>query len=162
LETGKLKRYRQRKRVRARLRHISHNGPIHVGFEVDNVPIVDLPIVRVFFEGEIKDAALRTAEGRVETIAKRPLYKDAIEASQIAASYFQAAPQLDFIWKGIQDRWVPVARISGSDTPWAYLTYTCKPDFSHIATRLSERVDADESAMNYIGGARTLIRTIWK
>lgn len=108
------------------------NGSIHSGFEVDGVPVVDLYILNVFFSGELIDMARQYADGHIEHVKKRVLYSDADEASRIAAEYFSAPPQMEFVLSGMKKRWVPIAKVSDNDWAGMYLAFECSPQVEKV------------------------------
>lgn len=84
------------------------NGPTHAGFAVQGVPIVDLTILRIFFEGELALLATQDKDGAITVLKNHKIYDDWDGATRNARGYFEKPPQLDHLWKGLRDREVPL------------------------------------------------------
>lgn len=108
------------------------NGAVHAGFEVDQVPVVDMFIFGVFFSGELVDVAVRHGKGDMEHVKKRILYTDVQEAVRNAPAYLRAPPQMEILWEGMQERWVSIPSISETDWGGQYLTYDCVPRMQQV------------------------------
>ncbi|MEM5346075.1 hypothetical protein [Paraburkholderia azotifigens] len=103
------------------------NNPIHVGYPVDGVPVVDEHILNVFFRGALENALVLTESGELKLVKSLPIYKDVMGIADSARSYFSAAPQLDFLKRGVARRRMPIFSLEDGDQPWLYVTVECIP-----------------------------------
>ncbi|PVX82457.1 hypothetical protein [Paraburkholderia unamae] len=103
------------------------NNPIHVGFPVEDVPIVDEHILKVFFDGALENAVVLTETGEDKLVRSLPLYSGLEGLAENAKSYFSSPPQLDFLKRSVKHRLMPVLSISDDDRPWFYITVECAP-----------------------------------
>lgn len=69
------------------------NSAVYSGFPIDNVPIVDLPILGAFFKNEYVKAESRH-QGKSVFRHAIQFYKDANEAGAVLHDYLSSPPQL--------------------------------------------------------------------
>lgn len=103
------------------------NNPIHVGFPVDGVPVVDEHVLNVFFDGALENAVITTESGEIKLVSSLPIYTTVEGLVEEARSYFAAPPQLDFLKRSVKHRRMPVLSIDDDDKPWFYVTVECAP-----------------------------------
>lgn len=103
------------------------NNPIHVGFPIDGIPVVDEHILNVFFDGALENAVVFSESGEPQLVRRLPIYDDAATLTDSARSYFSSAPQLDFLRRAAKHRRIPVLSIEDDDKPWFYVTVECAP-----------------------------------
>lgn len=70
------------------------NHAIDVGHVINGVPVVDLRILEMFFEGVLQRNAIVTSGGRVESSQLEYFYRSAAEATEALADYLNDPPQL--------------------------------------------------------------------
>ncbi|MFM0356471.1 hypothetical protein PQR12_23500 [Paraburkholderia nemoris] len=103
------------------------NTPIHTGFAVAGVPVVDEHMLRVFFGGELQDAILGGNDGEAKVVKRLALYDGIDGLAEKAAEYFTSPPQLD-IWKrSVMRRTITVPAVSAGDWTGRYITVECSP-----------------------------------
>lgn len=109
------------------------NSPVHAGFAVDGVPVVDLLILSVFFRGEIVDVAIQEPNGDLTTKTKRVFYSDLADAADKVTAFLMSPSQMESFISGTTERFVPVMRLSEKDWAGEYLTFECTPKINEDA-----------------------------
>lgn len=103
------------------------NSAIHCGIAVDGVPIVDEPILEVFFRGELVEmASFNTHEG-FKSERKRAIYSSINEAENVLAEYLSAPPQMKPLYAGLYQRSIPIPPINEMDWVGSSLQWGCVP-----------------------------------
>lgn len=103
------------------------NNAIHAGFPIDGVPIVDLFILRVFFEGEFTDTVMDMT-GPNRDVRRHRIYANAAEGPAKLEKYLLKPPQMATYVDGLRERWIPVGKLRATDTDWRYLGFQAIPD----------------------------------
>ncbi|MEM5366466.1 hypothetical protein V4C53_10515 [Paraburkholderia azotifigens] len=104
------------------------SNPIHVGFPIDGVSVVDEHILNVFFEGALENALVFNESGNPKLVGSLSIYADVASIADSARSYFSAAPQLDFLKRAVIHRKMPILSLDDDDKPWFYVTVECVPN----------------------------------
>jgi len=101
------------------------NNPIHAGLVINDIPVIDEPLIRIFIDGVFGELARQTPEGKVEHLFSRTLYSSIDEAAAYASEYFSNPPQLN-AYKTIERRIVPILSIDNDDWQGIYEVLDCK------------------------------------
>ena len=105
------------------------NAAFHAGMAVDDVPVVDLHVLRVFFSGRLVEAA---NGNDMVPIRERVLYSTAKEAVSQAANIFRSPPQMELFLNGVREIGVQVPAVMTGDWQGMYRTFDCVVDGSHL------------------------------
>ncbi|MDO8367013.1 MAG: hypothetical protein Q7T20_09465 [Saprospiraceae bacterium] len=114
------------------------NNAMHVGMPVDGVPIVDEYIFNVFFSGEMVDLADIQKSGDEMKVAKRIIYKTAVEATEVAGVFFNAPLQMEVFVAGLHERRSRFWSVGEGDWDATIFSYDCVPDGRMFLTQTAK------------------------
>lgn len=104
------------------------NNAIHAGIPVNEVPVIDEYILRVFFSGEMVEIAEQQDNGQLRPIKTQVFYRTLEEALETLPSFMAHPPQMESLLKGVTERWVLIPGTDESDWHGRLLTVSCEPE----------------------------------
>lgn len=106
------------------------NSAIHAGMPVGGVPIVDLQILRVFFDGHIT-ASLFEKSMLPKEIAFQ-IYSNIEQAAERLPGYLAHPPQLKVYVEGIKERAVSISNFDEEKKEWIVFGFDCHPNLPSL------------------------------
>jgi hypothetical protein len=102
------------------------NHAIGAGQTISNVPIVDLRIVEMFYEGQITRNAILSPDGTIARSVADRFYTTHIEAIEAFEAYLAKPPQLQHLRSAVKPRFV--ATMAWRDAPPLFKAYKYEVD----------------------------------
>jgi hypothetical protein len=110
------------------------NSAVYAGFKIDNTPVVDLHILRKFFENKFVPLAIKY-KGKTKEIRSIEFYSDPNNAGSALLSYLNNPPQLDNINISMRPR---TTRFPIENQKFGPLIYETSRVISDVDTLMSD------------------------
>lgn len=110
------------------------SGPMHVGMPIDDIPIVDLNVLSVFFAGHLVEAARGPS---MDPVAVKILYSSFDEAQLKVGEILKSPPQMTAFINGLRPREIRIHALDNQDWHGEYSVYDCIPSVEHIEAQVA-------------------------